>query len=93
MTGLIHLWSRSILITSPEAGNEKIHYLREVGDESWQSLKTGTDHARARYLKAETSGLFSDAKLLFERGGAERACLVSENQALYDVRPAKKKLG
>lgn len=46
----------------------------------------------ARYLKAETSGLFSEAKLLFERGIAEQAYVVSEDQALYEVRPAKKKL-
>lgn len=46
----------------------------------------------ARYLKAETSDLFSEAKLLFERGIAEQAYVVSEDQALYEVRPAKKKL-
>lgn len=46
----------------------------------------------ARYLKAETSGLFSEAKLLFERGIAEQAYVVSEDQALYEVRSAKKKL-
>ena len=46
----------------------------------------------ARYLKAETSGLFSEAKLLFERGIAEQAYVVSEDQAFYEVRPAKKKL-
>lgn len=46
----------------------------------------------ARYLKAETSGLFSDAKLHFEREVAEQAFIVSEDQDLYEVRPAKKKL-
>ncbi len=46
----------------------------------------------ARYLKAETAGLFSNAKLLFERSSTEQACLVREDQALYEVRPAKKKL-
>lgn len=46
----------------------------------------------ARYLKAETYGLFPDAKLHFERGVAEQACFVSEDQALYGIRPAKKKL-
>ncbi len=46
----------------------------------------------ARYLKAETSGFFSNAKLLFERGSTEQACLVSEDQSLYEVRPSKKKL-
>ena len=46
----------------------------------------------ARYLKAETLGLFSNAKLVFERSSTEQACLVREDQALYEVRPAKKKL-
>lgn len=46
----------------------------------------------ARYLKAETSNLFSDTKLLFERGSTKHACLVREDQALYEVRPARKKL-
>jgi modification methylase len=46
----------------------------------------------ARYLKAESSGLFSTAKLVFERAYTEAAGLVREDAALYDVRPAKKKL-
>ena len=46
----------------------------------------------ARYLKAETTHLFSKAELVFERVTAERACMVREHQALYEVRPAKKKL-
>jgi DNA modification methylase len=47
----------------------------------------------ARYLKAETPDLFSSKKLVFEEATAERGCLVREDQALYEVRPAKKKLG
>jgi site-specific DNA-methyltransferase (adenine-specific) len=46
----------------------------------------------ARYLKAETTNLFLNAELVFERITAERACMVREHQALYEVRPAKKKL-
>ncbi len=46
----------------------------------------------ARYLKAENSGLFSTAKLLFEKVNASEANSVMEDQALYAVRPAKKKL-
>jgi len=46
----------------------------------------------ARYLKAETTDLFSTAKLLFERAATEQACLVKEDRALYEVRPAKKRL-
>jgi site-specific DNA-methyltransferase (adenine-specific) len=46
----------------------------------------------ARYLKAENPDLFSSAKLIFEKASTERACLVKEDQELYQVRPAKKKL-
>jgi len=46
----------------------------------------------ARYLKAENPDLFSSSKLIFEKTTAERECLVREDQALYEVRPAKKKL-
>ncbi len=46
----------------------------------------------ARYLKAENSGLFTKTDLLFEKVNAGQACLVMENQAMYDVRPARKKL-
>jgi len=46
----------------------------------------------ARYLKVETPDLFSSKKLVFEEATAERGCLVREDQALYEVRPAKRKL-
>lgn len=46
----------------------------------------------ARYLKADTTDLFSTAELLFERATAGTASQVSEDQALYEVRPAKKNL-
>ena len=46
----------------------------------------------ARYLKAETSNLFSSETFLFEKASTERECLVRENQELYQVRAAKKKL-
>jgi site-specific DNA-methyltransferase (adenine-specific) len=46
----------------------------------------------ARYLKAESTDLFSNSKLSFEKALTDRACLVKEDQALYEVRPAKKKL-
>ena len=45
----------------------------------------------ARYLKAETVDLFSNAKLLFEKAATETASRVEEDQALYQVRPAKKR--
>ena len=46
----------------------------------------------ARFLKAETGNLFSKGKLQFERVATETANLVSEDQALYDLRPARKRL-
>ena len=46
----------------------------------------------ARYLKAENSDLFANTELKFERASTEHACLVKEDHALYEVRPARKKL-
>jgi len=46
----------------------------------------------ARYLKAENTDLFATSKLLFEKVAAEPANLVQEDHALYEVRPAKKRL-
>ncbi len=44
----------------------------------------------ARYLKAETSGLFNSAELRFERVEASGdSCAVREEAVLYDVRPAR----
>jgi site-specific DNA-methyltransferase (adenine-specific) len=47
----------------------------------------------AQYLKAENSGLFPSVKLLFEKANIEQTCVVMEDQALYEIKPAKKKLG
>lgn len=46
----------------------------------------------ARYLKAETTELFPNATLIFEKATSERAHLIREDKELYQVRPAKKKL-
>jgi site-specific DNA-methyltransferase (adenine-specific) len=46
----------------------------------------------ARYLKAENADLFATANLRFEKVTTEPACLVEEDQALYEVRPARKRL-
>lgn len=46
----------------------------------------------ARYLKAESSDLFSNAKLNFEKATTETSAPVKEDRALYEVRPARKKL-
>jgi len=47
----------------------------------------------ARYLKAESSDLFSSAELVFEKAfQQERASMVREDAALYEVRRARRKL-
>jgi modification methylase len=46
----------------------------------------------ARYLKAETADLFSKANLLFEKVTGKKACMVKEDQTLYEVKPTKRKL-
>lgn len=46
----------------------------------------------ARFLKAESSNLFSTAELRFEKIATETANLISEGQALYELRPARKRL-
>lgn len=45
----------------------------------------------ARNLKAQTTNLFSKAQLLFEKASTERPFMVKEDQALYEVRPARRK--
>ena len=44
-----------------------------------------------RYLKAENSCLVSEARLLFEKVTPEQTFTVMEDQAMYEVKPAKKK--
>jgi len=46
----------------------------------------------ARYLKAENTDLFASAELRFERVSEGHACAVMEDPALYEIRPAKKRL-
>jgi site-specific DNA-methyltransferase (adenine-specific) len=46
----------------------------------------------ARFLKAETTSLFASATLEFEKVTSGRAHSVKEDQALYEVRPARKRL-
>ena len=46
----------------------------------------------AQYLKAENTDSFSKAKLVFEQTVTERACLVKEDQAMYEVKAGKRKL-
>ena len=46
----------------------------------------------ACYLKAEASDFFSSAKLVFEKATVHDGISINEDQGLYNVRPAKKKL-
>jgi len=47
----------------------------------------------ARYLKAESSDLFSDVELAFEKAIAQKkASVVREDHELYRVRPARKRM-
>lgn len=46
----------------------------------------------ARYLKSETSNLFSSAQLIFEKVSMGRASMIKEDQSLYEVRPARRKV-
>lgn len=57
-------------------------------------IEIDPDYCRmiARYLKVENSGLLSEVELLFEKVATEQALAVMEDQALYEVKPAKKKL-
>jgi modification methylase len=46
----------------------------------------------ARFLKAESANLFSTAELRFEKIATDTPNLVREDQALYELRPARKRL-
>ncbi len=47
----------------------------------------------ARYLKAESSDLFSDVKLIFEKAAVqEEASVVREDRELYRIRPARHRM-
>lgn len=46
----------------------------------------------ARYMKTENTNLFSITKLLFERAIPEGVVHLKEDQELYHIRPAKKRL-
>lgn len=46
----------------------------------------------AQYLKAETEDFFTTAELRFEKASTETLAMVQEDSALYEVRPARKRL-
>jgi DNA modification methylase len=74
------------------SGTTMVAALRNGRNSIGVDIDPGYCRMAARYLKAETADLFSSAKLSFERASTGRACLVKEEQALYEIRPAKKKL-
>jgi site-specific DNA-methyltransferase (adenine-specific) len=63
-------------------------------DRNSVGVEIDSDYCRmaARYLKAETMSLFSNAELTFEKIVPEQASLVQEDRALYEVRPARRKI-
>jgi len=46
----------------------------------------------ARYLKAENLGLFSTSKLFFEKLNSKQTVTIREDQAMYEVKPSKRRL-
>ena len=58
-------------------------------------IEIDPDYCRmsARYIRAESSSLFSCATLTFEKANVNnQVCMVKEDQALYSVAPARKRL-
>jgi site-specific DNA-methyltransferase (adenine-specific) len=57
-------------------------------------VEIDSDYCRmaAQYLKAETEDFFTSAELRFEKSSTETSAMVNEDSALYEVRPAKKRL-
>jgi site-specific DNA-methyltransferase (adenine-specific) len=58
-------------------------------------VEIDTDYCRmaARYLRAENNGSSTTIKLHFEKTNTVQACRVMEDQAMYEIKPAKKRLG
>jgi site-specific DNA-methyltransferase (adenine-specific) len=65
-------------------------------DRNGIGVEIDPDYCRtaASYLKTESTNLFSDAELLFEKAIPEKpAFMVKEDSVLYQVRPARRRLG
>lgn len=75
------------------SGTTMVAALRTGRNSIGVDIDPGYCRMAARYLKAETADLFSSAKLHFEKISKEHECLVCEEQTLYEIRPAKHKLG
>jgi len=74
------------------SGTTMVAALRSGRNSIGVEIDPGYCRMAVRYLKAENSDLFATAKLLFEEAAPEEAHLVREDQALYEVQPARKKL-
>jgi site-specific DNA-methyltransferase (adenine-specific) len=74
------------------SGTTMVAALRTVRNSIGVEIDPEYCRMTARYLKAETADLFSNAELLFEKAATEAASRVEEDQALYQVRPARKRL-
>lgn len=57
-------------------------------------IEIDPDYCRmaAKYLKAETGDFFTTAEIMFEKASSEPSDMVREDTALYEVRPARKRL-
>ena len=94
-TRLVRMFSFSEdTVLDPFCGSGTTMVAALRSDRNSIGVEIDPDYCRmtARYLKAETTNLFSNAELVFEKVSADRVCMVKEDQALYEIRPAKKKL-
>jgi len=83
-------------VLDPFSGSGTTMVAALKNDRNSVGIEIDPDYCRmaARYLKAESSDLFSKASLSFEKVIEERKqLLVKEASSLYKVKPAPKKLG
>ena len=95
-TRLVRMFSfagDTVLDTFCGSGTTMIAAMRT--DRSSIGIEIDPEYCRlaARFLKTETASFFSTARLSFERAAAEAGRVLQEERALYDVQPARKRLG
>ena len=74
------------------SGTTMIAAFRTVRNSTGVEIDPEYCRMAARFLKAESANLFSTAELRFEKIASETANPIREDQALYELRPAKKRL-
>ncbi len=74
-------------------GTTMIAALRNGRNSIGVEIDTGYCRMAARQLKTESSDLFSNIKLMFEKTATETASFVRDVQTIYTAKPAKKKRG